>query len=110
MRGNSCHEESEDEFSKKCMKLIERWWHKCRGVEGLQIPPAMSWNQSLWALIGAFFGFLWISVLNENIKYSTNDKFFVLMGPIGALMTLQYGLTSAPASQPRNIILGQVLS
>jgi CBS-domain-containing membrane protein len=30
--------------------------------------------------------------------------------PFGALMTLLYGLTAAPASQPRNAILGQSLS
>mmetsp|Transcript_24607 Transcript_24607/g.68610 ORF Transcript_24607/g.68610 Transcript_24607/m.68610 type:complete len:232 (-) Transcript_24607:184-879(-) len=29
---------------------------------------------------------------------------------MGALMTLQYGLTAAPASQPPNIIVGQLLS
>uniref|UniRef100_A0A7S4R3C7 HPP transmembrane region domain-containing protein n=1 Tax=Ditylum brightwellii TaxID=49249 RepID=A0A7S4R3C7_9STRA len=32
------------------------------------------------------------------------------MGPFGALVTLQYGLTAAPASQPRNIILGQCVA
>jgi len=30
--------------------------------------------------------------------------------PFGALMTLQFGLTAAPASQPRNVIIGQILS
>jgi CBS-domain-containing membrane protein len=30
--------------------------------------------------------------------------------PFGALMTLLYGLTAAPAAQPRNAILGQSLS
>lgn len=30
--------------------------------------------------------------------------------PFGALATLHYGLTAAPASQPRNAILGQIIS
>ena len=30
--------------------------------------------------------------------------------PFGALVTLLYGLTAAPASQPRNAILGQAIS
>ena len=32
------------------------------------------------------------------------------LGPFGALMTLQYGLTGAPVTQPRNIILGQMVA
>jgi CBS-domain-containing membrane protein len=34
----------------------------------------------------------------------------VRTSPFGALMTLQYGLTAAPASQPRNAIIGQTFS
>jgi CBS-domain-containing membrane protein len=30
--------------------------------------------------------------------------------PFGALITLLYGLTAAPAAQPRNVVLGQALS
>jgi CBS-domain-containing membrane protein len=30
--------------------------------------------------------------------------------PFGALMTLQYSLTAAPASQPMNAVLGQAIS
>mmetsp|Transcript_30086 Transcript_30086/g.89429 ORF Transcript_30086/g.89429 Transcript_30086/m.89429 type:complete len:181 (+) Transcript_30086:528-1070(+) len=43
-------------------------------------------------------------------KRYTDDEVFLLIGPFGALMTLQYGLTSAPASQPRNMVLGQMIA
>jgi len=39
-----------------------------------------------------------------------DDKWDMELGPFGALMTLQYGLTAAPASQPPNAILGQAIS
>lgn len=32
------------------------------------------------------------------------------MGPFGALATLHYALTAAPASQPRNAMLGQLVA
>src|SRR3569623_1690205 len=38
----------------------------------------------------------------------TNAHF--LCSQFGAFMTLLYGLTAAPASQPRNAILGQIVS
>jgi hypothetical protein len=35
---------------------------------------------------------------------------FLLIGPFGALATMQYGLTAAPASQPRNAVMGQAVA
>mmetsp|Transcript_31548 Transcript_31548/g.46558 ORF Transcript_31548/g.46558 Transcript_31548/m.46558 type:complete len:570 (-) Transcript_31548:1807-3516(-) len=94
----------------KAVKHTRRWLRKCLGGATSQIPPAMSWNQSLWTLFGSLGGLFLLLGANEVILRSTDDKYFFLLGPIGALATLQYGLTSAPASQPRNVILGQALS
>jgi hypothetical protein len=41
---------------------------------------------------------------------SYGKEFGLVLGPFGALMTLVFSLTSAPASQPRNVVLGQLLS
>mmetsp|Transcript_36399 Transcript_36399/g.88160 ORF Transcript_36399/g.88160 Transcript_36399/m.88160 type:complete len:165 (+) Transcript_36399:626-1120(+) len=76
----------------------------------MQIPPALSFRQSLWTAFCAFCGLLVLSSLNEYYKYLTDDDFYLLIGPFGALMTLQYGLTAAPASQPRNAIMGQAVA
>ena len=88
---------------------IQTWFRKCKGGN-LQVPPAMTFRQSLWTVFGAFCGLLVLSSLNEYYKILSNEDYFLLIGPFGALMTLQYGLTAAPASQPRNVVLGQAVS
>ena len=88
---------------------IHAWYHKCKGGN-LQVPPALTLRQSLWTILGAFCGLVVLSSLNEYYMMLSDDDYFLLIGPFGALMTLQYGLTSAPASQPRNAILGQAVS
>ena len=87
---------------------IRTWCHKCCGGN-LQVPPAMTSRQAIWTTFGAFCGLLVVSSLNEYYKILSNKEYFLLLGPFGALMTLQYGLTAAPASQPRNVVLGQAV-
>jgi len=55
-------------------------------------------------------GMLILSTYNEYSISLSNGKYNLLIGPFGALMTLQYGLTAAPASQPRNVVLGQAVA
>mmetsp|Transcript_13578 Transcript_13578/g.29140 ORF Transcript_13578/g.29140 Transcript_13578/m.29140 type:complete len:567 (-) Transcript_13578:67-1767(-) len=85
------------------------WAHKLKGG-GMQIPPSMSWSQSAWTVFGSFFGLLTLSALNEYYRLLSNDDYFLLLGPFGALATLMYGLSSAPASQPRNAIISQTVT
>lgn len=99
----------EESGLEKALNGIRTWWHKCRGGN-LQVPPALTFRQTLWTILGAFCGLLVLSSLNEYYKMLSDEDYFLLIGPFGALMTLQYGLTSAPASQPRNAILGQAVS
>jgi hypothetical protein len=72
---------------------------KCRGVNA-KAPPPFSWNQTMLSFWGVFVTFLMLTKTNEGLS---PDMQFVLP-PFGALVTLQFGLTSAPASQPRNIM------
>eukprot|EP00593_Proboscia_inermis_P015529 CAMPEP_0171326738 /NCGR_PEP_ID=MMETSP0816-20121228/117640_1 /TAXON_ID=420281 /ORGANISM="Proboscia inermis, Strain CCAP1064/1" /LENGTH=557 /DNA_ID=CAMNT_0011826285 /DNA_START=89 /DNA_END=1759 /DNA_ORIENTATION=+ len=88
---------------------IEMWLRKLRGGN-LQIPPPIPLGQCLFLTVGSFTSLLLISFFNEFIKRRSNGAVFILMGPIGALVTLQHALTAAPASQPRNVIWGQVIS
>lgn len=92
-----------------CARRVITWAKKCAGGDA-QIPPPMPFQQSLWTLLGVFCGLILLSAYNEQISRLSNEEYFLLIGPFGALMTLQYGLTSAPASQPRNAILGQALA
>ena len=92
----------------RCLANVHGYWRKCLGGN-LQIPPCMAVQECLYTWLGAFVGLLMLSIINElSIDISDNDL-FLLTGPFGALMTLQYVLPSAPASQPRNAILGQAV-
>jgi len=80
---------------------------KARGG-GMAIPPPMTTQQALWTWLGTFLTLLVLSGINHALVTTTDHS--LLIGPFGALMTLQYGLTAAPASQPRNAVLGQIVS
>jgi hypothetical protein len=80
---------------------------KARGG-GSVIPPPMTTQQALWTWLGTFLTLLVLSGIDHGLVTTTDQS--LLIGPFGALMTLQYGLTAAPASQPRNAILGQIVS
>ncbi|CAB9518802.1 HPP family [Seminavis robusta] len=85
------------------------WYHKCWGA-GLQIPPPMELQQVAWTWLGAFCGLLTLSAINEFFVHFTEGEYSLVIGPFGAMMTLLYALPSAPASQPRNVILGEAIA
>ena len=97
----------------KVRKDFRVWRSKCRGGN-LQIPPAMPWEQCSWTFAGVFISILLLSGLNRAIVALSEGKYFIMgapiMGPIGSVIALQYGSTSAPTAQPRNIILGQLVA
>lgn len=80
---------------------------KCKGG-GLQPPPPMLWEQTAWVFFGAFATLTILAGLSNFLMERTG--YSIVLGPFGALMTLQYGLTPAPASQPRNAIYGQTIA
>ena len=69
----------------------------------------MSAFESLWSFLGCFISLLMLLNFSSAIT-KQNPALSLVTGPFGALMTLQYNLTAAPASQPRNAILGQTIS
>jgi len=80
---------------------------KCKGG-GLQPPPAMPWWQVWWVFLGSFTTLAILTAISRAISLKTG--YAIILGPFGALMTLQYGLTPAPASQPRNAFYGQTIA
>eukprot|EP00977_Amphora_coffeiformis_P016035 scaffold4855_cov195-Amphora_coffeaeformis.AAC.20 len=90
-------------------RRMRGWAHKCRGGQ-LQIPPPMTWGECFYTLLGCFVGLLVLSTMNELAMDISDNDLNLLIGPFGAAMTLLYGLSSAPASQPRNVILGQAVA
>ncbi|KAL9182580.1 hypothetical protein ACHAXT_013232 [Thalassiosira profunda] len=81
---------------------------KWRGANN-EPPPPFSTRESLWTFLGCFLTLVALLTFSEAIE-RTNQDYSLVLGPFGALMTLQYSLTAAPASQPRNAILGQAVS
>lgn len=78
---------------------------KMRHGGGQLPPPRLGRNQVIFALLGCFLSLITLSAINEGIKEHSGDDLSILLGPLGALVTCHYGLTSAPASQPRNSVL-----
>jgi len=74
----------------------------------MQPPPPMPWKPATWVFVGAFLTLWAVAALGSALEGATGYP--IVLGPFGALMTLQYGLTPAPASQPRNILYGQVVA
>lgn len=111
------HSESQEEIKpfhvRHCrdssVRQFQIWLRKSRGGSA-QIPPRMPFREGLYTLLGVFCGLLVVSTMNELTMDLSNDQYFLLIAPFGALATLQYGLTAAPGSQPRNAILGQVVA
>ena len=77
---------------------------------GTQPPPAFGWDQTLLTFVGVFTSMLMLTRLNVYMKEQRGQDYAIVLGPFGALMTLLYGLTAAPASQPRNAMLGQAIA
>jgi hypothetical protein len=81
---------------------------KCSG--GLQKPPpGASIEQSLTTFAGAFLTLLILSGFYTYVNYVSNGKYHIMLAPFGALVTLQFGLTGAPAAQPRQAIYGELI-
>lgn len=83
------------------------WMQKFRGGDS-QIPPGMPLAETVWTIIGVLVGLLTVSLLNQ--LFLSKTEYYLIMGPFGALVTLQYGLTAAPAAQPRNCVLGHAVA
>ncbi|KAL7550349.1 hypothetical protein ACHAWF_013597 [Thalassiosira exigua] len=94
------------EFTKNKVLL---WTTKWRGANN-QPPPRFTWQESLWTFTGCFLTLLSLLTLSDAISEATNGDLSLVLGPFGALMTLHYSLTAAPAAQPRNALLGQAVS
>lgn len=82
---------------------------KTKGA-GVLPPPRFTIRQSCHTFVATFATLLVLTRLQVFFlnKYGTDQSFE--LGPFGAFVTLLYGLTAAPASQPWNALLGQTLS
>lgn len=105
-------QEKEEITTPRNNKLVHalKLYRKKLSGGNLQPPPPMSFNESSLSFFGSFISLVAISGLSEIIKNFSGGKYSILLGPFGALMTLQYSLVMAPASQPRNTLFGQTVA
>lgn len=87
---------------RRCRECVAAWFRKIKG-SGAQIPPGISWSETAWTFVGSFIGMLTMYAMNEGFEMVTEEEYFLIGGPFGALAMLQYGLIGAPASQPRSM-------
>ena len=78
-------------FLKNKLILIAK---KCRGANN-EAPPPFTTTASIWTFSGCFLTLLALLTFSDAIK-EQNPEYYLVLGPFGALMTLQYSLTAAP--------------
>ena len=88
---------------------VQRVWHKLKGGR-VQPPPSFTWKQTAWTFVGVLITIVIVTRTNVWIVKEFGSDKGIVLGPFGAFMTLLYGLTAAPASQPRNALVGQGIS
>jgi len=84
--------------------------NKAQGVDGAFLPLPMIMSQASLTFFGSASTLLLLSSIAEYFTREHPDLPFPALPPFCALMTLQYGLAAAPASQPRNILYGSTVA
>ena len=70
-----------------------KWWTKVQGGHA-STPPSFDNIQTAWTFVGVYT----THVILSNIGYLLAKRSYrMIIGPLGALTTLQYNLTAAPA-------------
>eukprot|EP00545_Synedropsis_sp_CCMP1620_P002554 CAMPEP_0119005940 /NCGR_PEP_ID=MMETSP1176-20130426/2019_1 /TAXON_ID=265551 /ORGANISM="Synedropsis recta cf, Strain CCMP1620" /LENGTH=501 /DNA_ID=CAMNT_0006957803 /DNA_START=40 /DNA_END=1541 /DNA_ORIENTATION=+ len=75
-----------------------------------QPPPGKSIAESMFSAVGTFLTMLIVTQLGLHFVKEWGGDYSLVVGPFGALATLHYALTAAPASQPRNAMMGQLVA
>ena len=87
----------------KCLDLVIK---KSRGSDSIKPPPPAHFRTCLWTAAGVGLTLWLLGGVSRLANATTGEG--LLLAPFGAFLTLQYSLTAAPASQPRNAIYGQI--
>jgi len=97
------------QLSPTVVGYFKMWARKLRGG-GIKIPPAMPWPQVILSFVFSFLSMYIVLWVDKAIFSISNNELFYVLGPISSVQTMVFGLTQAPASQPRNIMLANIVS
>ena len=89
------------------MSSLKKYFRKWRGNE--KCPPRKPISKIIWSWVGAFVGIYLISSFNNLLNIGGVNSLF-LIGSFGASAVLVYGAPMAEFSQPRNLLIGHVVS
>ena len=101
--------ETIEEAKESAKNKATRWGKKVRGGSA-GIPPSFTMRQCSWTFLGVILTHTMLSRFNLWINEESGGDLSLILAPLGALTTLQYNLTAAPASQPRNAVFAQVFA
>ena len=79
------------------------YFSKFKG-EGISLPPKSSIQAIIFAWIGSFIAIASVAILTDITNHP------LVLGSFGASCVLLFGFPKSPFSQPRNVILGHLLS
>jgi CBS-domain-containing membrane protein len=90
------------------MDWMRTYLNKFRGG-GTTLPPVASFSEILWSAMGSFLGILAVYEAGLYKALPLTDHLF-LVGSFGASAILIFGAPQSLYSQPRNLLLGHILS
>lgn len=97
------------ERAQQVYKAVATVVKKCKGSNN-KPPPPFNTDQAIFTFLGSFCLLALLSGISHSMVTNHGPDFLLLMPPFGAFVCLQFGLTQAPAAQPRNCLIGQTLS
>ena len=89
------------------MSQVKTYIEKFRG--GKQVPPVAPVSEIVFSALGSFLGILAIYEIGHFSYLHFEDTLF-LVGSFGASAVLIYGVPKSPYAQPRNLVLGHIIS
>lgn len=95
-------------------RLVALYFRRFLGPPGWQPSPlfntALTHDDALRSFIGAFCGILLCASIHYNLTETTPRATPFILGSNGATAVLIYGLPTLKASQPRAVLLGNLIS
>lgn len=76
---------------------------------GKRSPQRAPMHEIFWSAVGSFLGIVSIYYIGHLQGLQLEDQLF-LVGSFGASAVLLYAIPASPFAQPRNLILGHILS
>ena len=85
--------------------MIKPYLGKMKGAPANRPPPSL--RDALWSWLGAFLGIAGVGWISAQ---SIEAHALLMVGSFGATSVLLYAAPESPLAQPRNVLLGNMLS